>query len=222
MNRDEGVETPDSVNEGLQGAALYPGDTGQLPEEARRVLAQLLAGPSLDAKRHGKLWPALRRHEAVIRSRLAELFLELVLDDDLEVAFTRQADTGELDAPILLRRAPLSFIQSVLLLYLRQLLTEAAARGERAVVSGSEMVEQMKLYEPSENTDRVGFEKRIRAAIEKVKDHSIISPIRASEDRYEISPTLKLLFSADEIAALSRQYAALRDESPEGPPDATG
>lgn len=222
MNRDEGVETPDSVNEGLQGAALYPGDTGQLPEEARRVLVQLLAGPSLDGKRHGKLWPALRRHEAVIRSRLAELFLELVLDDDLEVAFTRQADTGELDAPILLRRAPLTFIQSVLLLYLRQLLTEAAARGERAVVSGSEMVEQMKLYEPGENADRAGFEKRIRAAIEKVKDHSIISPIRASEDRYEISPTLKLLFSADEIAALSRQYAALRDESPEEPADATG
>lgn len=222
MNRDEGVETPDSVNEGLQGAALYPGDTGQLPEEARRVLVQLLAGPSLDGKRHGKLWPALRRHEAVIRSRLAELFLELVLDDDLEVAFTRQADTGELDAPILLRRAPLTFIQSVLLLYLRQLLTEAAARGERAVVSGSEMVEQMKLYEPGENADRAGFEKRVRAAIEKVKDHSIISPIRASEDRYEISPTLKLLFSADEIAALSRQYAALRDESPEDPADATG
>lgn len=222
MNRDEGVETPDSINEGLQGVALYPGDTGQIPEEARRVLVQLLAGPSLDGKRHGKLWPALRRHEAVIRSHLSELFLELVLDDDLEVAFTRQADTGELDAPILLRRAPLTFIQSVLLLYLRQLLTEAAARGERAVVSGSEMVEQMKLYEPGENTDRAGFEKRIRAAIEKVKDHSIISPIRASEDRYEISPTLKLLFSADEIAALSRQYAALRDESPEEPADATG
>lgn len=222
MNRDEGVETPNGVNEGLQGAALYPGDTGQLTEEARRVLVQLLAGPSLDGKRHSKLWPALRRHEAVIRSRLAELFLELVLDDDLEVAFTRQADAGELDTPILLRRAPLTFIQSVLLLYLRQLLTEAAARGERAVVSGSEMVEQMKLYEPGENADRAGFEKRVRAAIEKVKDHSIISPIRASEDRYEISPTLKLLFSADEIAALSRQYAALRDESPEDPADATG
>jgi hypothetical protein len=83
------------------------------------------------------------------------------------------------------------------------------------------MVEQMKLYEPRENADRAGFEKRIRAAIEKVKDHSIISPIRASEDRYEISPTLKLLFSADEIAALSRRYAALRDESSEEPTDAT-
>ncbi len=208
MNRDEDVKTPDA-------ARLYPGDTGQLPEEARRVLAQLLAGPSLDAKRHGNLWPVLRRHEAEIRSRLSELFLELVLDTDLEVAFTRQADTGELDAPILLRRAPLTFLQSVLMLYLRQVLTEATARAERAVVSWDEMIEQMRLYEPADNTDRAGFEKRVRAAIEKMKEHSIISPVHGSEDRYEISPTLRLLFSADEIATLTRLYASLRDETPE-------
>jgi hypothetical protein len=214
MNRDEKIRTPDGAEEGPRGAGLYSGDTGQLPEEARRVLVQLLAGPSLDAKRHGNLWPALRRHEAEIRSRLAEMFLELVLDDDLEVAFTRQADTAELDAPILLRRAPLTFLQSVLMLYLRHVLTEATARGERAVVAGDEMVEQMRLYEPADNTDRAGFEKRVRAAIEKMKEHSIISPVRGSEDRYEISPTLRLLFSADEIAALTRLYSSLRDEVP--------
>ncbi len=215
MKRDEEVNTPDAVEAEAQGAGLYPGDTGRLPEEARRVLAQLLAGPSLDAKRHGNLWPALRRHEAEIRSRLAEMFLELVLDANLEVAFTRQADTGELDAPVLLRRTPLTFLQSVLMLYLRQALTEAAARGERAAVSADEMTEQMRLYESADNTDRAGFEKRVRAAIEKMKELSIISPVHASEDRYEISPTLRLLFSADEIAALTRLYASLRDETPE-------
>lgn len=215
MNRDDDkVGMPVApADEGSAGTGLYPGDTGQLPEEARRVLVQLLAGPSLDAKRHGRLWPALRRHEAIVRSRLAELFLELVVDSELEVAFTRQADTGELETPILLRQAPLTFLQSVLLLHLRQLLSEAGVRGDRALVSGEEMMEQMKLYEPEGNTDRAGFEKRIRAAIEKAKDHSLISPIRGSEDRYEISPTLKLLFSADEVAALGRQYAALRDAS---------
>lgn len=191
-----------------QERALYPGDAGALPEDARRALVQLLAGPSLDGKRHGKLWPALLRCESVIRSRLADLFLNLVLDRDQEVAFVRQADTGELDAPILLRRTMLTFLESVLMLYLRQLLTEADAQGRRAVVSETEMVEQMKVYERKDNTDRAGFEKRIRAAIHKVKENSIISPIRGTEDRYEISPTLKLLFSADVVAALARQYAA--------------
>ncbi len=201
------------TGEQLLEAVLYPGDTGRLPLDARRVFVQLLAGPSVDRKRHSNLWPALLQHQEVIRSRLSELFLELVLDTDLEVAFTRRADTGDLDAPILLRRAPLTFIQSVLMLYLRQLITEAAARGERAVVSGEEMLEQMRLYEHSDNSDPAGFEKRVRTAIDKVKDNSIISPIRGSDDRYEISPTLKLLFSAEEISALKRQYEKFLDKS---------
>ena len=201
------------TGEQLLEAVLYPGDTGRLPLDARRVLVQLLAGPSVDRKRHGNLWPALLQHQAVIRSRLSELFLELVLDADLEVAFTRRPDTGDLEAPILLRRAPLTFIQSVLMLYLRQLLTKAAAQGERAVVSGEEMLEQMRLYEHSDNSDPAGFEKRVRAAIDKVKDNSIISPIRGSDDRYEISPTLKLLFSAEEISALKRQYEKILDKA---------
>lgn len=218
MNRREETEVPqDEAVEQPQGTILYPGDTGQLPVDARRVLVHLLAGPSLDRKRHGRLWPALLQHQAAIRSRLAELFLELVLDTDLEVAFTRQADTGELEAPILLRRTPLTFLESVLMLYLRQLLTEAGTQGQRAVVSGEEMMEQMKLYERNQQTDRAGFEKRVHAAIEKVKKNSIISPIRGSEDRYEISPTLKLLFSAEEISALIRQYAEYRDRSIEEP-----
>lgn len=35
-----------------QGPRLYPGDTGLLPEAARRALVQLLSGPSLEHQRH--------------------------------------------------------------------------------------------------------------------------------------------------------------------------
>jgi hypothetical protein len=213
MNSPDGTEA--LLHEAAQqphDPALYPGDTGVLPEDARRVLVQLLAGPSLDGKRHTKLWPALLRFEEVIRSRLAEIFLELVLDRDQQVGFVRQADTGELETPILLRRTTLTFLESALMLYLRQLLTQADAQGRRAVVSEMEMVEQMKLYERSQNPDRAGFDKRVKAAINKVKENSIISSIRGADDRYEISPTLKLLFSAEVIAVLIQQYAAYRGD----------
>jgi hypothetical protein len=185
---------------------LFAGDTGELPLDTRRALAQLLAGPSLDARRHSKLWLALVRDEAAIRKRLAELFLELIIDPDLQVAFLRQADVGDLDAPTLLRSAPLTFLDSVLVLYLRQCLTQADARGERAVVGSDEMLEHLKVYERSVNTDRAGFMKRCQNSIDKVKKHSILQKIRFSEDRFEISPTLKLLFSAEAIQALTRLY----------------
>lgn len=189
--------------------ALYDGDLGTLPEDARRVLVQLLSGPALEGHRHPRQWPALLRHQQVLRSRLADLFLELVLDADARVAFVRQADTGELDTPILLRRTRLTFLESVLLLQLRQHLAQADVRGEPAVVSRDEMTEQMRLYEKQVSTDPAGFERRINSAIEKVKKNNLISAIRGSQERYELSPTLKLLFSAEQVADLAKRFAAL-------------
>ncbi len=190
----------------IASAELFPGDSGELPLDTRRVLAQLLAGPSLDGRRHSKLWPALLRDEPVIRARLCELFLELVIDRDLQVAFTRRAEVGDLDAPVLLRSAQLTFIDSVLLLFLRQRLTEADTQGQRAVVSMDEITQYLSVYERAANTDRAGFNRRMQASVEKIKKHSILQKIRSTEDRFEISPTLKLLFSAEEIVALHQLY----------------
>jgi hypothetical protein len=185
---------------------LYPGDAGELPWETRRALVQLLAGPSLEARRHPKLWPVLVRDEAVIRRRLADLFLDLVMDPDQKVAFTRQADVGDVDSPILLRRSQLTFLDSILLLFLRQCLTQADARGERAVISSDEIQEHLSVYQAAASTDRAGFAKRVHASIEKMKKSNMLQKIRASEDRFEVSPTLKLLFSAEEIQALTKLF----------------
>lgn len=198
--------------------ALYDGDCGELSLEVRRVLVQLLAGPSLDKQRHSRLWPVLIRNEEAIRGRLSELFLQLVIDRDLQVAFTRQADTGELDVPFLLRRARLTFVDSILLLHLRSRLTQAETHGDRAIVSTGEMVDFLTVYEQDGNTDRALFEKRVHRSIDKIKKHSILRKLRSDDDCYEISPTLKLLFSAEEIQALTETYLDLKVS--DGPADA--
>jgi len=201
--------------------ALFVGDSGELTLDTRRALVQLLAGPSLDGRRHSKLWPVLVRDEALIRRRLAELFLELVIDREVQVAFTRQAETGDLDVPVLLRRSQLTFIDSILLLHLRSRLTQADSQGDRAVVSISEIMEFLALYERAANTDRAGFAKRVQASIEKVKKYSILQKIRESVDRFEISPTLKLLFSAEEIQALTHLYRRMAAGEAQAPENLT-
>jgi hypothetical protein len=209
-SKEDGAPPPEehATDDGVAsaGIGLFANDTGELPLDSRRVLAQLLAGPSLDGRRHSKLWPALIRDEHLIRKRLCELFLELVMDRDFQVAFTRRAEVGDLEAPVLLRVAQLTFLDSVLLLFLRQRLTEADAQGQRAVVSVDEIVEHLSVYERAANTDRAGFNRRSQASIEKIKKHSILQKIRSAEDRFEISPTLKLLFSPEEILALTGIY----------------
>lgn len=184
-------------------------EAGALPLETRRVLVQLLTGPFIDGRRHSKVWPVLLRDETIIRSRLAELYLELVIDHDQEVAFTRQLELDENDVPRLLRRVRLTFIETVLLLFLRQQLLQAAGTGERAVVSEAEIQEHLLVYERAGSTDRAGFQRRAHAAIEKVKKHNLLRKIRGSEERYEISPTLKLMFTAEDVQRLQRLYEAM-------------
>jgi len=207
-------EESESVVSNQSHDVLFIGDQGTLPVETRRVLVQLLLGPALDARRQTKLWPILLRDESTIRSRLHELFLELVIDRDLEVAFTRQVVSDELEVPILLRRTQLTFLDSLLLLFLRQRLTQSDAQAERAVLAHQEMVDHLAIFQRQGNVDHARFGKQIANTIEKAKRLSLLQKIRDSDDRYEVSPTLKLLFPAEEIQALARIYAELDSRSP--------
>ena len=67
----------------------YPGDTGELDLETRRAFVQLLKGPLVTAAKHPEVWRAVIRDERLLRSRLADVFLDLVIDDENELAFTR-------------------------------------------------------------------------------------------------------------------------------------
>jgi hypothetical protein len=194
--------------------ALFAGDSGALPMDTRRALVHLLLGPSLDAQRQTKLWPVLLRDERVLRSRLHELFLELVIDHEQRVAFTRQVVDEAADVPVLLRKAPLTFVQSALLLYLRQQLTQADARGERAVVSKQDLLEHLRVFERDKNADRARFERQANGAVEKAAQLNLIRSLRGEEERYEVSPALKLLFPAEEVIALTETYGQLSQRGP--------
>jgi hypothetical protein len=196
------------LEERLEGGS-FVGDTGSLLTDTIRVLVQLLLGPSVDARRQSKLWPVLLRDEAIIRSRLHELFLEVVIDHEQRVAFTRQVTSDELDVPILLRKASLTFLETALLLFLRQRLTQADAQAERAVVSLADLQEHLSVFERDGNPDHARFERQIVNAVDKAKKLSLLQRIRSSDERYEVAPTLKLLFTAEEIQDLTRTYAKL-------------
>jgi hypothetical protein len=197
-------DAPDNAS--LESEARFAGDTGTLPVPARRVLVRLLQGPSLDARRHEKLWTILKRYEKDLRSRLHDIFLELVVDNESKVAFCRQVVSDEVDVPILLRRQSLSFIESVLLLFLRQKLTHSDAQAERAVVDQMEMTEYLRAYERSDNVDQSRFGRQMESAIEKAKKLGILSKLPGGVDRFEISATLRLLFPVEEVQALTEAY----------------
>ena len=82
------------------------------------------------------------------------------------------------------------------------------------MLAHQEMVDHLAIFQRQGNVDHARFGKQIANTIEKAKKLSLLQKIRDSDDRYEVSPTLKLLFPAEEIQALARIYAELDSRSP--------
>lgn len=178
----------------------------RLVEDSRRVLVVLLQGPFLDGRKDPERWGQLLRDRAALETRLADLYLELVVDDDAQVAFVRQSDEDP-DAPKLLRRlSSLNRLDSVLLLVLRQHMLTQSARGQRAVVSRRELEQSLAAYRRSDSTDEAGFAREVRASIEKLRRHQLLDE---QGDAFEISPVLRLMITPD----VAREFTALYQQA---------
>lgn len=186
-----------------------PDDPGELDPGTRRVILKLLNGPYLRSEEHPKLWAALDRNEPTVRSRLADLYLELVIDRDAGVAFVRNLDVD--DAPKVVRRQPLTLVDTVLVLYLRRCLLRAQTSQSRVFVGRDEIEDHLRGFLRNDTTDKKGQEDRIGRAIAKMAGNSVLLKAEA-DDRWEISPVLRLVFGPDEVAAVTADLERMGDQ----------
>jgi hypothetical protein len=187
--------------------ALWPGDSGELAIDARRALLKLIQGPYLSSARASGPWSALLADEGRIRSRLHDLFLDLVLDRDAGFAFVRNAATGEQEAPVAVRSEQLTFIDTAMLLVLRQLLLSGEQDG-RVIVGRDDVFEQLAPFRTADR-DETDFAKRLNAAWLKMRNK--LRVVHAlSDERVEISPVLRMLVDAEQVRIIAAEYERIR------------
>jgi hypothetical protein len=198
--------------EAIPANGLWDGDSGTLRDPSRRALVQLLRGPYLAAARHANLWTALLADEAQIRARLADMFLELIADHESQVAFVRNAG-AEVDAPKIMRTATLTFLDTALLLHLRQQLLHESS-GAKTIVGVDEVADQLQVYRGKDSADPAGFAKRINSSWQKMVKYGLLAPT-TTEGRFEVSPVLRLVFGPEQIAAVRAEYRRLAETAEE-------
>lgn len=205
----EAILREEEISIETSASSLWQGDTGTLLEGSRRALLEVLKGPYLTGSQQPKIWASLVADEVSIRSRLHDLFLELVIDRTDEFAFVRKIETQEIDAPSALRSERLAFIDTTMLLVLRQLLL--AGQGERRVIiDKDEVFERLDIYRG--DSDESTFARNLNAAWGRMQNKlRILHP--AGDDRYEISPVVKFLVDEDEVAALTAEFQRLGSTS---------
>ncbi|MDJ0349538.1 DUF4194 domain-containing protein [Cryobacterium sp. PH29-G1] len=183
---------------------LWAGDTGVLGEQARRALLELIKGPYLSGVKSPALWSALLADEAGIRSRLDELFLELVVDRVGEFAFVRNVSSTELKVPSAVRSAALTFLDTAMLLVLRQMLLAGEGEG-RVIVGRDDVFEQLRVYRTVDR-DESDFAKRLNSSWLNMKNKLRVIHQAGADDRAEISPVLRLIVDAEQIQAIGAEY----------------
>ncbi|MDN4161780.1 DUF4194 domain-containing protein [Nocardioides abyssi] len=174
--------------------SLWEGDEGGLEQAQRQALVTLLKQRFVSARTHPRDWQVLVEHERVLRSRLNDLFLDLAIDRDREVAWKRQAspETGG-RFPTLLYDAAWSREETIVLVHLRNRLRAGAAAGEaRVFVDREDLLEHVAGFRPPHATDESGDEKRARNAVAGlVKAGLLIAG--EHEDRFEVSEAVEPL-----------------------------
>ena len=213
----------DYVHTSIGGDNLWDADAGTLSFDSRRALVQLLQGPLVRAEQHPPIWKAILSDETALRQRLADMFLDLVVDEDAGIAFTRIANSGNpirvgkehyVDMPHVLRVKTLTIIDTVVLLDLRTRLG-LAVPGERVIVDQEELRENASQFRALDDRDEATFNRRFDASLDRMRrDYSLLGDTE-TEGRYEVSPALKHIFDAQTVAGIKAEFEELlaREES---------
>ncbi|MFS0703466.1 DUF4194 domain-containing protein [Cellulomonas sp. 179-A 9B4 NHS] len=193
---------------------LFDGDAGSLPAEVRGTLVRVLSSRFVDGVRHPSLWNRVLRHEDVLRSRLHDLYLELVVDRRRQVAFTQQLELED-DVPVLLRRdKPLTLAATVLLLHLRQEYDRGAVEGRDVVVEHRELLDHLEAWKDVDDQNPAQFRRRCENAIENVKEKGVLAPV--SDGRYRISGIVHSMLTAEKVDAMTAALTSLADDGATG------
>jgi hypothetical protein len=214
------AETSDGA--GIDGGNGHdPGlASDRLPEPARRALVSLLLNRYICRARHRVAWEGILTFENDLRARLDEMYLDLVVDHETEVAFKQQQD-GE-DFPRVLRREKaLSRDASFVLIFLRREYAFADPDDGPVMVTRDQIAEFLRPYREDGDSDDARFSRRVDAAINTLaKPWQILEPDPAVNYLFTISPVVVPLVGPDEMRrfeAAFRQAAAGHGSAP--PPD---
>ncbi|MFF2031724.1 DUF4194 domain-containing protein [Arthrobacter sp. NPDC058192] len=197
----------------VDGAALFPGDTGVLPMKVRQALVKLLKGPYIDGGRDEKLWTTLLDNQLILRSRLSELFLTMQLDHERKVAVLRPVDPeaigGSTRSSILRQQRALSRVETIVLLRLRLLLDRHVTAQTDPTITREEIAELVAHYQPAGQQDALRDSDVVNRAITKLLARQLLLTT-GLEDVYTISNALPLALPFDNIGDIPAQIEALK------------
>jgi hypothetical protein len=183
------------------GMPRFIGDTGVLPEHACYAYQELLKKEFVD--RASKNWPALLENRSDVASRLSELNMLLVVDEERGFAYKTEAEAE--GGYSLLAKKPIRWMDSLLLVYLRLQQALELGRYDDVIVERRDIVEHLRSYRKPGDTDIARHDKQIEKSIDTMIGYDILVSLTGT-DRFLVAPVLSAAFPLAHIEALNELY----------------
>ena len=200
-------------------------DPAAMPAQASRALVFLLRQGVILSSQKSLLFEAVCRHEDRIRRHLADVYLRLVLDEKAGVAFIAGMqsehcqDENSSDEPeeeelfALITRRVLPLYETLVLLVLRKYYQSRELCGEQKIIVDIEKIESdLSPFLPLSNstgTDR----RKLNGALKRMVSSRILSVVRGSQERFEITPVIRYVVSAEFLESMLSEYERLAREA---------
>ncbi|MCU1404163.1 MAG: hypothetical protein JWQ43_466, partial [Glaciihabitans sp.] len=183
--------------------SLFEGDEGGLTADQRRALVMLLKHRYISAALQPREWRTVLASQTLLKSRLNDLFLDLHVDIQYEVAFKRQAAAEGGDRfPTLLHDVSYTREETILLVLLRQRFRSERANGQDIViVDRDNLTDNVAHFRPSHATDRSGDARRVAGAVDALAKARVLLKT-TDPDRFRISPVIEVLLPLERLAEL--------------------
>ena len=220
------VTSPPEANSRAEAATEDSGtelltEKERMPPEARRALVSLLRQGVILARQKAHLFESLCRYQQAVRHHLADVYLKLVLDEKVGLAFVARLDESDItdadesnDDPVyLITKRPLTLYDTLLLLVLRKHYQEREVAGEQRIIIDVERLEaNLAPFLPLTNSSKSDRAK-LQSALKKMSQKKIITLVHGSQDRYEITPVIRYVVNAELLESLLEEYNQLAQEN---------
>ncbi|WP_201611667.1 DUF4194 domain-containing protein [Psychrobacter submarinus] len=235
-NENENI-SPDggSVNDesAIKNTMLDP-----MPGDASRVLVHIMRHGVIFHAQKPNLYHSLCRYQSMIQRHLSEVYLTLVLDERQGIAFIARSDSetsgssqdsfdsastsGPKDlladelidstddhTHSLISKRTLTLYDTLILLMLRKYYQERETSGEQKIIIDIERLSSL-LTPFLPLTDHTSRDlKKLSARLKELSRRHLLSSIRGNDDRYEITPLIRYVVSADFLESMLGEYLRL-------------
>lgn len=201
--------------------ALWGGDQGTLDAKQRDTLVALLK-KSFISSDDKDAWRTLMRDPGPIITSLNNLYFMLVVEERSEVAYATPARNADNPFRTLVRDAPNSREETLLLVYLRERHRAETAAGQPAVFADvTAMLDYVARFRPGSATDISGNEKRVQGAIAGLVTSGLLVKT-ADAGRFRVHRAIEALLPLSTLAQLVEAFRAhhgggSRGDEPEDP-----